>query len=865
VAMVVVMLSGPVLHHRKTIGQLAQLWLVVDGSQSMGLTDGGMDAGRKILIAQRLGLLSGDLVKLDVPRAAEALAEAEGVIHRALGVTAIDPAAWKKVAQEYSSRIEEARGHLSGVIETERLERMQRELGGAIAHIEGRSIEQIEDRIGALRELGRLGEATRRWQTELREVFDKSIEQQMGIENSPLRTALSQFDTLSRTQRLQALLMEGEPGKALLGQLARNYEVRLATLDGFEAQTLWQPTARDSTVPSALPKPSTDFTDLGSGLKTGIGSRDPGQRSAVVLFSDGQHNASEAPVEPVRNLGAQGTPVFTVGLGSAERPRDLAVIKAGGPESVFHEDVFRGEIVIKDDAPAGRPFTVTIRDGEQVVWEQRLLTENRPLRRIPFDFSVKPLAEARQRAAGATAAGTEVSSFPIDLRVSLSTIEGERELGNNEGSLRFRAVTQKRRILIVDGRPRWETRYLRNLFERDEQWEVNCVIAGSHPGEPGFKRGDRPEQFPTDQAKIDAHDVIFFGDVPRAAFRDEEIQWLREFVEQRGGALVFIDGPRGSLRGYGETPLAPVLPVEFPVGDGMREGLQPVALTERAAPLAAFALAPERELNRETWSKLPAPHWISGAKPLPGAEVLLEADAGGERFAAAVLRPFGAGRVYYQAFDDSWRWRREVADQWHVKFWNQLANFVAEPPFAVRDKFVAIDAGAITYHPGDTADLRVRLRDGEGKPVTSATVDAVLYKEGQKAATIRLSADEGGGLFRGRTAPLEAGKYEIAVETPAIPPSQLVARTEFKVEPRESGELIHLSLNEDLLRQMAEASGGRYFREENFDRVLELLAPMTQGRVIESDTVLWQSWWWFLPIVGLLTIEWLLRKRAGML
>jgi hypothetical protein len=29
--------------------------------------------------------------------------------------------------------------------------------------------------------------------------------------------------------------------------------------------------------------------------------------------------------------------------------------------------------------------------------------------------------------------------------------------------------------------------------------------------------------------------------------------------------------------------------------------------------------------------------------------------------------------------------------------------------------------------------------------------------------------------------------------------------------------------------------------------------------------VLWQSWWWFIPIVLLLTLEWILRKRAGML
>jgi hypothetical protein len=40
---------------------------------------------------------------------------------------------------------------------------------------------------------------------------------------------------------------------------------------------------------------------------------------------------------------------------------------------------------------------------------------------------------------------------------------------------------------------------------------------------------------------------------------------------------------------------------------------------------------------------------------------------------------------------------------------------------------------------------------------------------------------------------------------------------------------------------------------------------LSTGQVIESDTVLWQSWWWFLPIVLLLTIEWILRKRFGML
>jgi hypothetical protein len=231
-----------------------------------------------------------------------------------------------------------------------------------------------------------------------------------------------------------------------------------------------------------------------------------------------------------------------------------------------------------------------------------------------------------------------------------------------------------------------------------------------------------------------------------------------------------------------------------------------------------------------------------------------------------VYRPFGAGRVIYHAFDDSWRWRYEVADQHHVRYWNQIANWIAELPFAVRDKFVSLDAGAITYRPGESADIRVRLRDGEGRPVTNTVVDAILTREGKRVATIRLSPDENaGGLFHGRTGSLTPGEYEVSVESVAISERDTKARTAFKVAPRETGELTQLSLNEDLLRQMSVASGGQYLREENLDRLLTLLAPLSQGHVVESDTVLWQSYWWFIPIIVLLTLEWIMRKRLGML
>ena len=87
VFLIVVLLGGPVLHHRKVIGDLARLIVLLDGSESMQLADPGMDAGRKIQILERLGMLDPGAVNLDQPQASAALAEAKNL---ADGIKVID-------------------------------------------------------------------------------------------------------------------------------------------------------------------------------------------------------------------------------------------------------------------------------------------------------------------------------------------------------------------------------------------------------------------------------------------------------------------------------------------------------------------------------------------------------------------------------------------------------------------------------------------------------------------------------------------------------------------------------------------------------------------------------------------------------
>ena len=859
VALIVLMLSGPVLHHRSVVGTLARLIVCVDTSESMQLTDSAMESGRKISIARRLGILDGAQGRLDLPTAAEKLMDARGLVASLAALETPDAAALQKLRTEFANRVTEADGAFAkSGHNAEVLNRMREELVKPAAELAKRGLSAVDDRTRTAIDLAKLGDAAGRWSRDVSELFQHELDN--DPEQAGLKIALAKFDGMPRWQRLQGLLMEGKPEQRIMETLAKQHDVQVVLMENGEVKSFWQPSAKEGAkAPTELPKPSGEVTNLTSALKFAVGDESKAERGAVILFTDGQHNSGEAPLDTARVLAGKKMPVYTVGFGSQLPPRDLAVIAVNLPEAVFFEDRLRGDVLLKEEVTAGMPFTLTVRDGDKVVWEKQLVTEGKALRKVPFEFAIKDIAEGKLKQG---AQGYEVLGAALELTASVSGLEGDRELANNSLPMRFRAVTQKRRVLIVDGRPRWETRYLKNLFERDEKWEVSTVIAGSS-SEAGFIRGDKSGTFPNDAKVLDAFDLVVFGEVPRQHLRDEEMQWLADFVGKRGAAMLIIDGARSVLKEYSDTPLAAVFPVEW-AGDGIRSGIQSLRVTQRAEGVGAFSLSPDLATNADTWQKLQPPHFLANVKALPGAEVYLEADTGAAKIPAAVLRPFGAGRVYYHGFDESWRWRYEVADQFHVKFWNQLASFVAEPPFAARDKFVALDAGQLTYSPGDNANFRVRLRDGEGKPVTDAAVSAVLFRDGQKVATISLSPDAG-GLYRGKSAALEPGNYEMAVESAVVPEGQLKARTQFKVAARESGERTLLSLNEDLLRQISTASGGEYYREEQSDALVAAIKGLSDGRVEEHDTVLWQDWPWFAVIVGLLTLEWILRKRAGML
>jgi hypothetical protein len=274
----------------------------------------------------------------------------------------------------------------------------------------------------------------------------------------------------------------------------------------------------------------------------------------------------------------------------------------------------------------------------------------------------------------------------------------------------------------------------------------------------------------------------------------------------------------------------------------------------------------EKKDLTEFWEKLPSPPLAPRIRAREGAEVWADAVAtDGRESPWLITRLFGGGRVFYVSTDQTWRWRYKVADRFHARFWNQLLHAVMQPPYSASDDYVALGTDKIEYDVGQSATVRVRLQDTSGKPVGDATVDALLISEDRVIATVPLTVDDPArGTYRAQTPPMESGAYDIRIRASGFDANALQATTPIWVGTRDTVELDRVSLDKNSLVQITETAGGVYLHESSGEKILETLQPLSSGTVVESDILVWQSFYWFWTILLLLATEWWMRKRAGL-
>jgi len=632
------------------------------------------------------------------------------------------------------------------------------------------------------------------------------------------------------------------PTENVFEKLRKDYTVRYF---GF-GEDLKPAEGKGETAVDALAglKPDGKATRLGTALQDAV-DRNAGQNIAgIVILTDGISNDGLEPLAVAQRMGQRNVPIYPVGIGLPRAP-DVELRTLIAPDAVFHKDRVPVRVEVVSNGYANRAATLSIlMDGQEVATKAINLNGRSQFEEVVF------LPEAKGGAA--------------KLEVAIPTLPGEMNAANNRLSKTLRVIPDTIKVLYVEGKPRWEYRYLRQVLLRDPRLDVKFLLT----------EGDRDQaqssemyltDFPEDAAKAFKFDLIILGDVPASYFSHAQLARIEELVQKHGGSFLMLAGQQNAPATYVGTPIASLLPVRV-----RAEGWQDVddsvtpVLAEGAADNVVMTLDSPKERNAELWAqvhplfKLPA---LEGAKP--AASVLATISRGssrGEPYPLIAWQRYGSGKSLFVGSDQIWRLRFKQGDKYHARFWGQAIQFLTLSRLLGESKRIQLETDRQDYRLGQRVQVSANVLDENYQPVKAAAYTIYLDRTipTKHSAAVRLEPVPNiPGLYQGFVSPDQPGKYSVRIQGTDV---AVANTTDFTVVAANLEEL-ERSEQEELLKNMAEVSGGKCFAIRDVPKLADTIAGEQRTTVIRRERELWDLPFVFVAILALAGVEWFLRRR----
>jgi hypothetical protein len=602
-------------------------------------------------------------------------------------------------------------------------------------------------------------------------------------------------------------------------------------------------------------KPDGDQTRPGPAVKKVLADLRGTPPAALILFTDGVASVSEVDklstiAESVRRKGVQ---LHIVGLGSDEASKDILIYDTLVDEIAFVGDPMSFVAKIKSFGYAGKKLQLRLRredDGTALASQEvKAPPDGQPLKVELSYTSSKP------------------GEFDLVLEVVALADETNRQ--NNAETRHVSVREEKIRVLLADSAPRYEFRYLKQLFERDKSTELSTLLQDA---DLEYSQEDRTalQHFPVKKEDLAKFDVIIFGDLSPAVLGPAVLENIRDFVREKGGSIAFIAGPQANPSAMVGTPLESLLPfkpedVKVPSSEVQAsDSFHPVLTLEGQKGNSMFRLGDGETDSLKIWNSLPSLYWfVEISKTKPGVRVFaehpLKSGVSG-RLPIIMLQQVGAGKVLYQATDESWRWRFRRGDLYYGRYWIQAIRYLSRGRLIGRDRTAELSVDQLVYQRGQPVTLRVRFVDEKFLPTDPGGVTVMIERKGEGRQPVKLTRlREAPTMYEGQVARLTDGSYHAWISQPAFneaPPS-----TDFRVEAP-LRELQRRGMDKTDMLLAAKQSNGRYY---SLDVVDTLPGEIPAGTPIPLQTdnpiPLWNRWEVLSLFALLLTGEWMLRKR----
>lgn len=648
-----------------------------------------------------------------------------------------------------------------------------------------------------------------------------------------------------QVQLIEALASAQEP----LQSIAQSRGV--LTL-GFDAGVFALP--MDETGEIEIGEPDGRRTLLGRSLDCALDEVAARPVSGVVLLTDG--TSADAPSRrALQRLRSERIPVFVVPIGSPDPVSDLAITAVRSPEAGFIND--RMPVTVEIDRlgsgeQGGAWVELVDRDSGEVLERKR--------------------AEASDRTVTLVTQPAEAGDASWQVR--LVPDEPDLLAENNTENLTITLVDRPLRVLQIDGYPRWEFRYTRNLLLREQTISSSSLLLSSR--RRYVQEGDvEIADLPDSPGSWEGIDVIVIGDVRADLFTTSQLEQIHDLVALRGAGILWIAGPSATPDSWRGTPLEPLLPITL--ASPASAWNEPVTMRRElpAERLGLLELAdeseggwPERLTDPDTgWAMLRWAQKIDPGTLKPTAEVLasvLPANSGGNPTPIVLSMRYGAGRSVYVGTDEIWRWRYARGEELPERFWIPLVRLIGREGLARAGRSAVLEANPPRTEPMSPVRISLELLDERLALQRPPSVTATVRKAESEAEPTPIvlrpeeGSDDGSPRFVATWLPASAGSYEIEVSDALLMGENLTDQVEVLAP---DDELRSPETDFAVLASLAEQTGGRVLSPSDL-KDLEQILPNRQRRVAGTPDIetLWDSPLALILLVLLLGTEWIGRR-----
>ncbi len=316
----------------------------------------------------------------------------------------------------------------------------------------------------------------------------------------------------------------------------------------------------------------------------------------------------------------------TIGFGQEQLAKDVELDSFDVPGKALPGSRLQAQATIRQNGFGGQRTKLVLTAGGVVLATRDVTLKDAPEQIETLEFS-------------AGKSGIQ------NIQARIEPLPGEENSANNQLTRVLSVDNAKRRILYVEGEPRWEYKFLRRAVEDDPAVQIVSMLRTTQ--NKIYRQGianpnELVDGFPTKAEELFGYQGLILGSVESAFFTSTQQQMIKDFVDRRGGGMLFLAG-RWALSdgGYNIPPFAELLPVNLPQRKNtFQRSFVAAELTDAGKKSLICRIEEDPDKSVQHWEVLPyLANYQDPGTPKPGAVVLARVDAGGNHLPLLVTEP----------------------------------------------------------------------------------------------------------------------------------------------------------------------------------------------------------------------------------